>query len=95
MIDGEVRAQGDGSVIVPSGPGRGDFVFLTRDLLGRHYPGVSLSDLPERNGAGLVLVAGDLAAAQRATGTAGIQSDGAIVVPPTSANGVLLAFVAA
>ena len=92
LFDGEVRSNADGSVIVPSGPGRGDFVFLTRDLLGRRYPGVSLSRLLERGGAGLVLSVGDLAAAQYAIGAAGVQSNGAIVVSPANANGVLLAF---
>jgi hypothetical protein len=94
MIDGAVRSEADGSVTVPSGPGRGDFVFLTRELLGRRYPGVDVTTLPERSGAGLVLVAGDLAAAQRAIGAAAVKSNDAVVVPPASGNGVLLAFVA-
>jgi glyoxalase-like protein len=93
MIDGEFRAQTDGIFAVPSGPGRADFVFLTREALGRQYPGVSLAGLPERGGAGLVLVAGDLAAARRATAGAAVASNGAVVVPPAAANGTLLAFV--
>jgi hypothetical protein len=94
MIDGTVSTQADGSAIVPSGPGRGDFVFLTRELLGRRYPGAAVTTLPERSGAGLVLVAGDLAAAQRAIGAAAVKSNDAVVVPPANGNGVLLAFVA-
>jgi hypothetical protein len=93
MIDGEIRTQADGSFVVPSGPGRADFVFLSKEQLGRQFPGVSLSGLPERGGAGLVLVAGDLAAAQRATAGAAVASNGAVVVPPAAANGTLLAFV--
>jgi hypothetical protein len=93
MIEGEVRVQADGSVVVPSGSQRADFTFLTKEALGRHYPGVSLAGLPERGGAGLVLVADDLAAAQRAVGAAAVASNDAVVVPPAEANGTLLAFV--
>jgi hypothetical protein len=93
LIEDEVQARTDGTFVVPSGPGRADFVFLTREQLGQQYPGVSLAGLPERGGAGLVLVANDLAAAQRATGTAAVASNGAVVVPPAAANGTLLAFV--
>jgi Glyoxalase-like domain len=93
MIDGEVRAHPDGTFVVPSGPDRADFAFLTRELLGRQVPGVSLEGLPERGGAGLVLVVDDLAAAQRAAGAVAVTSDAAVVVPPAAANGTLLAFV--
>jgi hypothetical protein len=93
MIDGETRTQADGSFVVPSGPGRADFVFLTKEQLGRQYPGVSLAGLPERGGAGLVLVASDLAAARRATAGVAVASSDAVVVPPAAANGTLLAFV--
>ena len=94
MIDREVRAEPDGAVAVPSGSDRADFVFLTRDQLGRRYPGVSLAGVPERGGAGLV-IASDLAAAEKAFGSAGVRSGGAICVAPAAANGTLLAFVAA
>jgi hypothetical protein len=94
MIDGEVRSQPDGSFVVPSGSDRADFAFLTRDLLGRQYPDVSLAGLPERGGAGLVLVVDDLAAARRAAGAVAVMSNDAVVVPPAAGNGTLLAFVA-
>ena len=94
MIGGEVRAGADGSVVVPTGFGRADFVFLTREALGRKYPDVDVSRLPERAGAGLELVVNDLAAAQRALGAKAVPSSGAVVVPPAAANGVMLAFVA-
>ena len=93
LIDGEVRGQPHRSFVVPSGSNRADFAFLTRELLGRQYPGVALAGLPERGGAGLVLVVDDLAAAQRAAGAVAIQSNDAVVVPPAAANGTLLAFV--
>jgi hypothetical protein len=94
MIDRGAKAEADGAVTVPSGGDRADFVFLTRDQLGKRYPGVSLAGLPERGGAGLVMAA-DLAAAEKALGSTGVRSAGGIVVPPAGGNGTLLAFVKA
>jgi hypothetical protein len=94
MIDREVRAEPDGAVAVPSGSDRADFVFLTKDQVSRRYPEVALAGLPERGGAGLVLAA-DLAAAEKAVGSAGIRSGGGICIAPAQANGTLLAFVKA
>jgi len=92
MIDREGRVADDGVVIVPSGSDRADFVFMTKAQLGRRYPGIPLAVLPEQGGAGLVISA-DLAAAERALGSAGIRSGDAICVPPAAATGTLLAFV--
>jgi hypothetical protein len=94
MIDREIRTEADGAVAVPSGSDRADFVFLARDQLGRRYPGVSLAGVPERGGAGLVIAASDLAAAEKAFGSAGVHSGAAVCVAPAAANGTLLAFVA-
>jgi hypothetical protein len=78
---------------VPSGGDRADFVFVTKDQLAKRYPGVSLTGLPERGGAGLVIAA-DVAAAEKALGTVGVKSAGGVVVPPAAGNGTMLAFVA-
>ena len=94
LIDRDVRNESDGAVAVPSGGERADFVFLTRDHLGKRYPGVSLAGLPERGGAGLVIVA-DVAAAEKTLGATGVKGAGSIVVPPAAGNGTLLAFVKA
>jgi hypothetical protein len=94
LIDRDCRAEHDGAIAVPSGSDRADFIFLTRDQLSRRYPGVPLQGLAERGGAGLVIAA-DLAATEKALGSAGIRSGGAICVPPAAANGALLAFVGA
>jgi hypothetical protein len=94
MIDRDPRSEAEGAVAVPSGSDRADFVFLTRDQLGKRYPGVSLAGLPERGGAGLVIAA-DLTAAEKALGATGVHSAGGIVVPPAAGNGTLLAFVKA
>jgi hypothetical protein len=93
MIDREVRPEQDGAVAVPSGSDRADFLFLTKDQLGRRYPEVSLVGLPERGGAGLVLATSDLAAADKAVGNSGIRSGDTVCVAPAAANGTLLAFV--
>src|SRR5882757_2589555 len=73
MIDIAIRHEADGAVAVPSGGDRADFVFLTKDQLGKRYPGVSLAGLPDRGGAGLVIAA-DLAATERALGATGVKS---------------------
>jgi hypothetical protein len=95
MIDRDVKAEVDGAFTVASGSDRADFVFLTKDQLGRRYPGVSLAGLPERGGAGLVIATSDLAAAEKAIGSAGVRSGAAVCVAPAAANGTLLAFVKA
>lgn len=94
MIDREVRNEPDGAVAVASGSDRADFIFLTRGQLAGRYPGISLQGLAERGGAGLVIAA-DLPATEKALGSAGLRSSGAICVAPAAANGTLLAFVRA
>ena len=95
LIDREVGTEPDGAVTVPSGADRADFVFLTRDQLGRRYPGVPLTELPERGCAGLVLATTDIAACENAVGKSGARIAGGVLVKPAAANGVLLVFVAA
>jgi hypothetical protein len=94
MIDMAVSKNADGAVAVPSGSSRADFVFMTKDQLGKRYPGVSLAGLPDRGGAGLVIAA-NLAETEKALGATGVRSGGGICVPPAAANGTLLAFVKA
>ena len=95
LIDGEVKAEPDGAAVVPSGSDRAEFMFLTRDQLGRRYPEVSLAGLPERGGAGLVLATSDLGAAEKAVGKSGLRSGDAVCVAPQAANGTLLVFIQA
>jgi hypothetical protein len=94
MIDRETRHEADGAVAVPSGADRADFVFLTAAQLGKRYPGVPLAGLPERGATGLVIAA-DLAAAEKALGMAGLRSGDSVCVAPAAGNGTLLAFVRA
>jgi Glyoxalase-like domain len=93
MIDRDVKTEPDGAIAVPSGSDRADFIFLSKDRLGRRYPEVSLAGLPERGGAGLVIATSDLAAAEQAAGSRGVRSGGALCVAPAAANGTLLVFV--
>jgi hypothetical protein len=93
LIDGTTRDESDGAVAVPSGGDRADFVFLTKDVLAKRFPGTSLDGAPARGGVALVFIAGDLAAAEKAVGSAGAKTEVGVVVPPANANGTLLAFV--
>ena len=95
LIDGEVKAEPDGAAAMPSGSDRAEFIFLTRDQLGRRYPEVSLAGLPERGGAGLVLATSDLGAAEKAVSKYGLRSGDLVCVVPQAANGTLLAFIQA
>jgi catechol 2,3-dioxygenase-like lactoylglutathione lyase family enzyme len=95
LIDRDVSAELDGAVTVPSGSDRADFLFLTKEQLRGRYPDVSLAELPERGGAGLVLATADLAAAERAVGKAAVRITGGVLVAPAAADGVLLVFVTA
>lgn len=93
LIASTPSSEPDGSILVPSGSTRADIVFLTRDVLARRYPGVSLDGIPERGGAGLVIAVDDLAAAATAIGAAGIKVGGQLIVPADAADGALLVFV--
>jgi Glyoxalase-like domain len=94
MIDAPATGERDGTWLVPSGPGRADFVFFAREGLGRQYPGVPMEGLPERGGIGLVLAVDDPASARRALGATAVQSGDALVVPVAAGNNAMLAFVA-
>jgi hypothetical protein len=93
MIDRAPRNEADGAVTVPSGGDRADFVFLTKAQLSRRYPNVPLDPLPDRGSAGLVIASADLAATGKALGAAGVRGRDSICVPPSAANGTLLAFI--
>jgi hypothetical protein len=94
MIDRAANTEPDGAVAVASGGDRADFVFLTKEQLGKRYPGVPLATLPERGAMGLVIAA-DLGSVEKVLKSAGMRSGTAICVAPASANGTLLAFVGA
>src|SRR6266481_1063081 len=93
LIDRDVKAEPDGAAAVPSGSDRAEFIFLTKEQLGRRYREVSLAGLPERGGAGLVLATSDLGAVEKAIGKSGLRSGDAVCIAPQAANGALLVFV--
>ena len=92
MIDRETKTEPDGAIAVPSGVDRADFLFSTKEQLGKRFPDVPLTGLPERGAAGLVIAA-DLGAAEIVLKSAGVRSGSGFCVPPNAANGTLLAFV--
>ena len=94
LIDRELHNEPDGAVIVPSGGNRADFIFLTNEQLSRRALARPRAARPDSGGAGLVIAA-DLAAAEKAFGASGIRSGGGICMPPAAANDALLAFVKA
>ena len=93
MIDGDVLRAADAAFVVPSGANRADFAFVAKAQFARQFEGVALESLRERGGAALVLRADDLAATVKAVGREGVRTASAVVVPPSSANGVMLVFV--
>ncbi|MBV9562109.1 MAG: VOC family protein [Bradyrhizobium sp.] len=92
LTDLAARREADGAIAVPSGVDRAEFVFLTKQQLGRRYTDVALDDLAERGGAGLVIASSTLAATTEAVGALGLRRDDRICVPPAAANGTLLVF---
>src|SRR5260370_9721910 len=86
MIDREVEAKPDGAVAVPSGSDRADFVFLTKDQLGRRYPELSLAGLPERGGAGPVVAPADPAPTEEGGGRSRGPSGSAVLGAPRAAH---------
>src|SRR5258705_10845156 len=70
LIDRDIKTESDGAMAVPSGSDRADFVFLTKDQLGRRYPDVSLAGLPQRGGAALPLCTNDMPHPGKAAGKA-------------------------
>ncbi len=93
LTKGERHAGPDGDVVVTTGSMRADILFLTRSELARKFPKVSLTGLPDRGGAGLVIAVDDIEAAALAVGPAGVKIDHCVAVPPSVADGVLLVFV--
>lgn len=92
LLDTEQYPEPDGGIVISSGSTRADILFVTRDALARRYPGVSLDGLTDRGGAGLVIAVDDLAATADAIGRAGVEVGGRVVVPPSSADSVLVVF---
>lgn len=94
LIDRSPEPQQDGTVRVPSGGGRADFVFLTREALAERYRGLSLTGGVAMGGAALAIAVDDLAATATAAGPQAVRIGSAVCVPPAAANGIVLCFEA-
>ena len=92
LIAGEATRQDDGTLRVPSGSDRADFLFQNRETLARRFPEMSLAGLAAEGAAALVLAADSMSAAAEAVGELGTARDGRVCVPPLHANGIILAF---
>ena len=91
LIDRPVETEPDGAKRVRTGSGRGDFVFLGRDVLEARHPGVPLQGLPEEGGVTMAVRVADMGAATRALGAkACVCGPTLLKVAPAEANGVLL-----
>lgn len=91
LIDEAATREPDGAMRVPTGKGRADLVFVTRDMLAARHPGIPLDGLPDEGAAALTLGTRDLAGAARALG---VPAGGIVGVPAPRATGVLLRFEA-
>lgn len=92
LMDGAIEAEPDGAWRVPTGRARAEIVFLDRKQLAARYPDVPLAGLADEGGASLVVAVQDLEAAVLAIGPAGVRTPRALCVPPTAANGLIVAF---
>jgi catechol 2,3-dioxygenase-like lactoylglutathione lyase family enzyme len=93
LTDQPVTQNPDGSYTVPSGATRADFVFLDKAMLAKRYPPKLLTNLPNEGAISLVLGTSDMTAAVAALGPTGVAHGGMALVPPSAANGVVVAFV--
>ncbi|HLN10973.1 MAG TPA: VOC family protein [Xanthobacteraceae bacterium] len=93
LIDGIAGEAADGSWQVLSGRERGVFVFVDREGVARHHPGLALDQLPAEGGAGVTLEVADLDAAAACVGALGTRGTDTITVPPDAATGLVLEFV--
>jgi len=96
LVDREPQALPDGAWRVVSGAGRADFELMPRAVFAARHPGADLGGLSDEGVAALVLRVTDPGATRRALGSLPCTfAAGAIAVPATLANGVMLVFTPA
>jgi len=91
LIDEPVSRSGD-AWRVPSGGRRADFVFCDSAAFAKRYPEAVRAGAALEGGAAIVIATADLAAAAGALGSLGVTHGGAVSVPASAANGVVLSF---
>jgi len=92
LIDEPARAEGDGW-LVPSGGKRADFLFYDAAGFARRYPDAVRDGAATEGAVVLVVASSDLAGAKAALGARGVAHDGAVSVPASAANGIVLSFL--
>jgi catechol 2,3-dioxygenase-like lactoylglutathione lyase family enzyme len=91
LIDEPVTASGDGWR-VPSGGKRADFLFYDAVGFARRYPEALRAGAAPGGAAAIVLATPDIEAAANAIGAAAVRHDGAVSVPTSAANGIIVSF---
>lgn len=91
LLDTTQEATANGALI-RTGPGRADIHFMTPDAIAQAYALPVDVALPSQGAVALVLRVRDLEAAARSTGPISWRTPRSVVVSPTQACGVLLAF---
>lgn len=92
LIDEPASQQGD-AWLVPSGGKRADFLFYDAAGLAKRYPDALRNGAAPGGAAAVVLATSDLEAAAKAVGPAGQRHDGAVSVPASAANGIIVSFL--
>lgn len=92
LIDEPARAQGDGW-LVPSGGKRADVLFYDAAGFARRYPEAVRDGAATEGAAALVLATSDVAGAKTALGPLAVSHDGAVSVPASAANGIVVSFL--
>lgn len=91
LIDGQAMRSRDG-VRVSTAPGRGEFMFLTKQSFVANHPSAKSDVLPAEGVAALVLRVRNLDAAARSAGAGAAVAPGSATVAAERANGVMLVF---
>ncbi len=91
LIDSQAQPCEDG-VRVATAPGRGEFLFLTKDAFIRRRPLARGVELPTEGAVALVLRVKDLDASARSAGAGALVDASSITVPADRATGVMLVF---
>jgi len=93
LLDRKPVPESGGALRVPSGSGRADIVFLTRDTFTARHPGVTLDLLPEEGSACLSIRVRDYAMAQQhvaASGLPAVIRPDRLAVLPTAGTGIVV-----
>lgn len=91
LIDGQALPCHDG-LRVTTAPGRGEFLFLTKDAFAANHPSAQSDALPAEGAAAMVLRVKNLDAARRSAGPGAAVVSRSVTVPAERANGVMIVF---